>query len=99
MKKLSFLIVAIAAISSSGCLSSRVMKSVVQAGDKNVTLVQTFDTYSIMALWPVWATHQFWTCSETPGEMNCAKVCNTKGSDLVCPPLAPNVNAGSNAVQ
>ena len=97
MKKNSLLMLCIAVVAGSSCLSSRVMKSVVQAGDKNVTLVQTFDTYSIFALWPYAAKHQFWKCTEAPGEMTCTKVCDAKGSDLVCPPLG--AFSTSNSVQ
>jgi hypothetical protein len=84
------------ALAGSGCLSSRVLKSTVQAGDKNVTLVQTYDTYSIL-WWPVSAKHRFWKCSETPGAIDCGRVCDTEGSDLACPPIG--AFSTDNAVQ
>ena len=88
MKKLSLLVVfAVATLGGSSCLTSRVMKSVVQSGDKNVTLVQSYDTYTVLGMFPWAAKHQFWKCNEAPGSMTCAKVCDVDGSDLVCPAI------------
>ncbi|MBL9039341.1 MAG: hypothetical protein JNG84_12555 [Archangium sp.] len=99
MRQLStFVLCAAVALGASGCLSSRVMKSVVQSGEKNVTLVQTWDTYSVLMLWPYKATHQFWKCSEVPGSMTCLPVCDAKGSDLMCPPMGAYTTT-SNSIQ
>lgn len=82
------------ALAGSGCLSSRVIVGMGQAGDKNVTLVQTSDVYSFAYAFPVRVVHQFWKCSEAPGTLSCAKSCDTKGSDLTCPAAVGGV--GSN---
>lgn len=89
--------IALTAVSSSGCLSSRVIRSVAQSSDKNVTLVETFDLYSylIMAV----GKHQFWKCSEVPGTMTCQKVCEAKDSDLTCPGVGAFAVAGDNAIK
>lgn len=87
MRKRMLVVCAMAALSGSGCLTSRVMKSVVQAGDKNLTLVQTYDVYTALLFWPWAAKHQFWTCSETPGAIACTKACDGGGSDLTCPTI------------
>lgn len=89
MKKLILSGAVFAALTAgSGCLSSRVLGSALQSGDKNVTLVQTQDVYSVAYLFPFMMVHQFWKCSEAPGALTCHKVCNTKGSDLICPATA-----------
>ncbi len=87
MKKILFsMMLAAAVVSGSGCLSHRViMGQPAQAADKNVTLVQTMDVYSLAFLFPIRMVHQFWKCGEAPGEMVCNKVCDVKGSDLTCP--------------
>ena len=88
------------ALGGSGCLSSRVLKSVIQAGDKNVTMVQTVDTFSFI-VWPVRVRQQFWKCSEQPGSITCQKSCTTKDSDLTCPdtwmPGSPVPSGGASA--
>lgn len=71
-------------LGGSGCLSSRALGPMAIARDKNVTLLQTQDTYSFAWMWPVKTVHQFWKCSESPGEISCKKVCSTDGSDLLC---------------
>lgn len=85
------------ALSASGCLSGRLIRSVAQSSDKNVTLVETYDMYSYL-LW-VAGKRQFWKCSEVPGTMTCLKVCEAKDSDLTCPPIGAFAVAGDNAVK
>jgi hypothetical protein len=88
---------AVLALSASGCLSGRLIRSVAQSSDKNVTLVETYDMYSYL----IWVTgkHQFWKCSEVPGTMTCLKVCEAKDSDLTCPGIGAFAVAGDNAVK
>lgn len=92
--------VAMLALGGSGCLSSRVLKTVVQAGDKNVTLVQTMDTYSFI-VWPIKIRHQFWKCSEAPGQISCDKACSADGVDLTCPDtyVSGSADSSGNAVR
>ncbi|MEW5741911.1 MAG: hypothetical protein AB1938_23555 [Myxococcota bacterium] len=100
LKKL-LMVAALAAFaaSTSGCLSSRLIRSVAQSGDKNVTLVETYDRYTyIPGLW-FSGKHQFWKCSEVPGTMTCQKVCEAKDSDLTCPGIGAFAVAGDNAVK
>jgi hypothetical protein len=87
------------ALAGSGCLSSRFMTRTLQASDKNVTLVQTMDVYSFAYLFPVRLVHQFWKCGESPGEMQCAKVCDVKGSDLTCPMSVPGMSTNVSSFQ
>ncbi len=77
------------AVGGSGCLWSRSLKSVIQSGDKNVTVIQTVDTYGIwfFQIFPTSIRHQFWKCSEQPGAISCKKSCTEKGVDLDCPDL------------
>ena len=85
MKTLAMALVALTvAVSGSSCLSSRNLKTVIQAAEKNATLVQTMDTYSFI-IWPIKIRHQFWKCNEVPGMITCEKACSTQGSDLTCP--------------
>jgi hypothetical protein len=88
---------ALVALSSSGCLKSRVIRSMAQSSDKNVTLVETFDlyTYLVMDI----GKHQFWKCGEVPGTITCQKVCDAKGSDLTCPGLFAYGMAGDNVIK
>lgn len=100
MKKLALSMALFAAtLSGSGCLSARHIAGVGQAGDKNVTLVQTADLYSFAYLFPVRMVHQFWKCSEAPGSMTCHKVCDAKGSDLTCPAVLPGGQATVSTVK
>lgn len=90
---------AVLALSASGCLSGRLIRSVAQSSDKNVTLVETYDRYTyIPGLWFA-GKHQFWKCSEVPGTMTCLKVCEAKDSDLTCPGIGAFAVAGDNAVK
>jgi hypothetical protein len=91
---------AITALSTSGCLSGRVLRSVAQSRDKNVTLVETYDRYTYIPWMLYVAKHQFWKCSEVPGTMTCQKVCDAKDSDLLCPAMgAFAVAGGDNAIK
>jgi hypothetical protein len=72
-------------VSGSGCVSSRTIGGMNQSGEKNITLVETEDIYSVAYIFPFKSVHQFWKCSEAPGTMTCKKVCDVKGSDLTCP--------------
>ena len=76
------------ALSTSGCLTSRTiyrLPSAVQlSSDKNVTLINTQDVYSVAFLWPVRVVDQYWHCTEAPGQINCKKACDGK-TDLTCP--------------
>lgn len=88
---------ALVALSSSGCLQSRIIRSVAQSSDKNVTLIETFDLYSYL----IWAQakHQFWKCGEVPGTISCQKVCDAKESDLTCPAFGAFGMAGDNVIK
>lgn len=76
---------ALSLLAGSGCLSSRTLAGMNAAGDKNVTLIQTNDTYSVAFFYPLYAIKQFWKCSEAPGEITCTKVCSANDTDLYCP--------------
>lgn len=83
--RLSVIVCGALLLAGSGCLSSRRLGGMSASGDKNVTLLQTQDVYSVAYLWPVKAVHQFWKCSEAPGEITCQKSCSADGTDLICP--------------
>lgn len=84
---------------SSGCLASRTIGAMEQSGDKNVTLVETTDVYALAYVLPVRSVQQFWQCSEAPGTMSCKKVCDAKGSDLICPSTAGGDAAANSNVK
>lgn len=91
------LIAAMAVLSlSTGCLTSRSILSVSEAGTRNLTLVQTNDTYTILPGYG-YDKHQFWTCKEDGDVLACKKACDTKNSQLACMAAASTAASSNQA--
>ena len=81
-----------------GCVTGRVLRSVNENGDRNVTLVRTSDHYTIVPLFFGKTVDQFWACSQTDKTITCHKACDGK-TDLVCPGDAGGDNSAQSNIK
>lgn len=85
MTKLRFalpLLALVTMFTSSGCLWRRSIVSLEDHPERNVTLVETKDTYLFGK-----GVYQFWQCADEQGKLLCEKTCDGK-TDLSCLTMA-----------
>lgn len=81
----TLLLSAVTLFGATGCLTSRSIGAVIQHGNRNLTLVQTEDTWTYVPAVFAVNKHQFWNCRNDAATLVCSKVCDAPGSDLSCP--------------
>lgn len=69
---------------TTGCLTSRSIRSVTEHGSRNLTLVRTEDRWTYVPMVWVVTKNQFWSCRNETDALVCAKACDSKTSDLAC---------------
>lgn len=77
------------ALATSGCLSGRVIRTAREHGTRNITLMQTQDTYTYVPGFFYMTKHQFWACKQDAETLTCRKACDSESTDLDCPPSVP----------
>lgn len=85
------------ALATTGCLTSRSIRSVSEHPTRPLTLIQTQDTLTYVPGFYSVSKHQFWSCSQQSDQLTCRKVCDAQGRQLDCP--TGSVAAASNSNQ
>lgn len=77
MHRIVSLLLASAALVSTGCLNRTIIR-IDDHPDKNASIMETIDSVPY-----IMRTHQFWVCKEEPSALVCAKTCDGS-NDLAC---------------
>ena len=79
-----------------GCLAGRSITRIEDHPEKNITIMETVDTFSYVVYDEI--VHQFWQCEQTGKKLVCAPICGPK-SDVQCPNLVWGGQSASSNVR
>lgn len=65
-----------------GCLTGRAINRIEDHPEKNITILETTDTFSYLLYGQV--VHQFWQCEQTGAKLVCKPLCG-RTADVQCP--------------
>jgi hypothetical protein len=80
----------------SGCLTGRAIARVEDHPEKNITIMETVDTFSYLIYGEM--VHQFWQCEQTGKKLVCSPICGPK-TDVQCPNVVWGGQTGSSNVR
>ena len=91
----ALMLVALASLLA-GCLTGRAINRIEDHPEKNITILETTDTFSYLVYGEV--IHQFWQCEQAADKLVCKPICGPK-SDVQCPNIVWSGAGGNTNVR